>query len=182
VTKTHATALDTFRSLNTGRLGRVEDGAVILDRARGPRRPVVPVERLAEPIHVIIATVGMDSAILDAAVALAPAGIVVAAPGSGNTSPGLLAAGERAMAAGIPVVLTTRVAAGAATTGYAFPGGGATWVRAGAMVAGTLGAPKARIALAAGLGAGLAGEALAGFLAGPTAIPAPARGGRGALA
>ena len=39
VTKTHATALDTFRSLNAGRLGRVVDGSVVLERPRGPRRP-----------------------------------------------------------------------------------------------------------------------------------------------
>ena len=174
VTKTHATALDTFRSLNAGRLGRVADGRVVLERARGERRPVVAVERLAEPIHIVTATIGMDPAILDAAVALAPAGIVVAATGSGNTSPGLLAAGTRAIAAGIPIVLTTRTAAGGATTGYAFPGGGATWVRAGAMLAGTLGPPKARIALAVGLGAGLAGDELAAFLAGPAAVSSAA--------
>lgn len=169
VTKTHATALDTFRSLNAGRLGRVVDGGVVLERPRGPRRPIVAVERLAEPIHVVTATIAMDPAILDAVVDLQPAGIVVAATGSGNTSPGLLAAGERAIAAGIPVVLTTRTAAGGAHPGYAFPGGGGRWVRAGAMLAGTLGAPKARIALAAGLGAGLTGDALARFLAGPPA-------------
>ncbi len=115
------------------------------------------------------ATVGMDAAILDAAIGLQPAGIVVAATGSGNTSPELLAAGERAIAAGIPVVLASRTAAGPAGTGYAFPGGGATWVRAGAMLAGTLTAPKARIALAVGLGAGLRGAGLARFVAGPGA-------------
>ena len=59
------------------------------------------------------------------------------------------------MADGLPVVLATRCPIGAAGTGYAFPGGGATWVRAGAILAGHLGGPKARIALALGLGAGL---------------------------
>ena len=113
------------------------------------------------------ATLSMDPAILDAAVALGSAGIVVAATGAGNTSPGLLAAGERAMAAGIPVVLASRAPSGAAGAGYAFPGGGATWLRAGAMLAGTLSAPKARVALAIGLGAGLAGNELTAFLAGP---------------
>jgi L-asparaginase len=70
------------------------------------------------------------------------------------------------MAKRIPVVLTTRCPAGAAGTGYAFRGGGATWVRAGAMLAGTLTGPKARIALALGLGAGLGGDELADLLAG----------------
>ncbi len=171
VTKTHATAIDTFRSLNLGRLGRIVDGAVVVERARGARREPVEARRLAEPIPIVTATVGMDAAILDAVIGLQPAGIVVAATGSGNTSPELLAAGERAIAAGIPVVLASRAPAGPAGTGYAFPGGGATWVRAGAMLAGTLSAPKARIALAVGLGAGLRGDRLARFIAGP---PAPA--------
>jgi L-asparaginase len=167
VTKTHASALDSFRSLNLGRVGRVTEGRVAVERPRAPRRPVLAVEELRGPIPIVTATVAMDAAILDAAVALRPAGIVVAATGAGNTSPELLAAGARAMAAGIPVVLSTRAPSGAAGTGYAFPGGGATWVRAGALLAGTLTAPKARIALAVGLGAGLQGEDLARFLAGP---------------
>lgn len=174
VTKTHSSALDTFRSLNLGRIGRVDDGRVVVERQRGPRRPVLAAERLGGPIPIVTATVAMDAMILDAALALRPAGIVVAATGAGNTSPELLAAAERAMAAGIPVVLTSRAASGAAGTGYAFPGGGGTWVRAGALLAGTLTAPKARIALAVGLGAGLVGEELARFLAGPDdALAAP---------
>jgi len=167
VTKTHTTALDTFRSLNHGRLGRVAHGRLILERAPDPRRPVTVVEHLAEPIPIVTATLGTDARLLDAAAAMEPAGIVVAGTGTGNTSPELLAAGQRAMAAGIPLVLASRAASGAAGTGYAFPGGGATWVRAGAMLAGTLTAPKARIALAVGIGAGLARPDLEAFLAGP---------------
>src|SRR5205814_641950 len=36
VTKTHASAFDAFRCLNRGPLGRVGDGRVVLDAARGP--------------------------------------------------------------------------------------------------------------------------------------------------
>ena len=169
VTKTHTTALDTFRSLNVGRLGRVVDGRAVLERSADVRRTVLAIATAAEPILIIVATLGMDAGLLDAAAALAPAGIVVAATGAGNTSPELLAAGQRAMAAGIPLVLASRAPSGAAGTGYAFPGGGATWVRAGALLAGTLTAPKARIALAVGLGGGLRGTALAAFLVGPSA-------------
>ncbi len=151
--------------------GRIDGGQVVLERSRGPRRPALAVDRIAEPIPIVTATVAMDAAVLDALVALRPAGIVVAATGAGNTSPELLAAAERAMAAGIPVVLASRTASGAAGTGYAFPGGGATWARAGALLAGTLTPPKARIALGVGLGAGLTGDALARFVAGPPAGP-----------
>ena len=56
------------------------------------------------------------------------------------------------MATGIPIVLTTRSPHGRATATYAFAGGGARWLAAGAILAGPLGGPKARIALALGLG------------------------------
>jgi hypothetical protein len=85
----------------------------------------------------------------------------VAATGAGNTDPALLTAAEAAMADGIPVAVVTRCAAGAAGTGYAFPGGGATWLRAGALFAGHLTGPKARIALALGIGVGLDRDGLA---------------------
>jgi L-asparaginase len=68
---------------------------------------------------------------------------------------------------GVPVVLASRCPAGAVSMAYAFPGGGATWVRAGAIPAGTLCAIKARVALSLGLGAGLGRDELAALLADP---------------
>src|SRR6185369_625550 len=105
------------------------------------------------------------------AAAAKPSGIVVEATGAGNTSGALLEAATRAMGRGTVVVLTTRCPSGAASADYAFRGGGATWVRAGALLCGHLGGPKARIALAAGLGAGLSREALATLLADPPGWP-----------
>jgi L-asparaginase len=173
VTKVHASAFDTFRSLNTGALGRIDrSGQVVVARARGPRRHVVA-SRAAERVHLVTATVATDGTPIDALRAAGADGFVVEATGAGNTSAELLAAAERAIAAGLPVAVTTRCPAGAATDAYAFPGGGATWVRAGAIIAGHLGGPKARIALALGLGAGLDHDELAALLADPAAIADP---------
>ncbi|HSL33385.1 MAG TPA: asparaginase, partial [Candidatus Limnocylindrales bacterium] len=170
VTKTHASAFDTFRSLNAGSLGRIVGGQIRLDRGRGPRRRVSGATRAAERVHLVTATVAMDGTIVDALLDRGTDGLVVEATGAGNTSAGLLAAASRAIAAGIPVVLTTRCPAGAASDAYAFPGGGATWVRAGALMAGHLGGPKARVALAVGLGAGLDRAGLAALLADPAPL------------
>ena len=164
-TKTHATALDTFRSLNDGPLGRVGPDGVTIARLRGTRRHVEATSA-AGRVRLITAHVAMDGSLLEAAVAAGADGLVVEATGAGNTTGALLDAAILAMAERIPVVLTTRCPAGAAGTGYAFRGGGATWIRAGAMLAGTLTGPKARIALALGLGAGLEGDELADLLAG----------------
>jgi L-asparaginase len=166
VIKRHATALDTFGSVDAPPLGHVGPDGVRLARPRGPRRHVATATA-AEPVVLLKAHVGMDGALVDAARGLEPRGIVIEAAGAGNSTPDLLAAATRAMDAGIPVVLTTRCPAGAPVAEYAFPGGGATWVRAGAILAGHLGGPKARIALALGLGAGLDAAGLAALLADP---------------
>ena len=165
VTKLHTTAFTSFGSPNGGTLGRIVDGQVVLERPRGPRRAVTT-ER-AGRVHLVTAGIGSDGELLDAAVAAGADGIVVAATGAGNTSPGWLAAAERAMASGVVVALASRCPAGAVSTAYAFPGGGATWVRAGAIRVGTLCAIKARVALAMGLGAGSSKDELAALLADP---------------
>jgi L-asparaginase len=167
--KTHTTALDTFRSPNGGSLGRVTGESVTLWRRRAARRRVAT-DQAAERVHLITATVAMDGSLVDAAVMAGADGLVIAATGSGNTSEPLLAAASRAMAEGIPVVLASRCASGAVSPVYAFPGGGATWVRAGAIPAGHLCAPKARVALALGIGAGLDHAGLAALLADPSKV------------
>jgi L-asparaginase len=166
VTKTHASSLETFRSLNLGPLGRVEADRVVVLRRRAGRRHVAT-QRAAERVHLVTAHVAMNGSLVDAAVGSGADGFVVEATGAGNTSRFLLEACSRAIAAGLPVALTTRCPAGQASAGYAFPGGGATWVNAGAMLAGYLGGPKARVALALGIGAGLDHRELAGLLADP---------------
>jgi L-asparaginase len=156
VVKTDTDAYDTFRAVNLGPLGHVRNGQVTMGLARLRRRslPVIPAAA-ADPVPLITVTVAMDGALVRAATAMGARGLVVAATGSGNTHPDVLAAAVEAMAAGIPVVLATRCVAGRVSASYGFPGGGARWLAAGAIPAGALGAPKARILLALGLGAGL---------------------------
>jgi L-asparaginase len=166
VTKTHAGALDSFQCLDTGPLGRVSDGRVAVDRTRVRRRHVAT-DRAAEGVLLLTAHVAMDGGLLDASAALRPPGIVMEATGAGNTAASVVEAAARAIGQGITIAFTTRCPAGAASAAYAFPGGGATWVRAGALLAGHLSGPKARIALALGLGAGLDRAALGELLADP---------------
>ena len=144
------------QSANDGPLGSVADGRVrrhAVGRGVGSCRRIP--ESAVEPIDLVTHVVGQDGRPLRLALAGGARGVVIAAPGAGNTHPDLLAAAEEGMAAGIPMVLTTRSPHGRASATYAFPGGGARWLAAGAILAGPLGGPKARIALALGLGAGL---------------------------
>ena len=94
-------------------------------------------------------------------------GLVHKRLGSEGASGSAVAAAQRAMTAGVHVALASRCPAGRATAGYAFPGGGATWLRAGALPVGHLCALKARVALALGIGAGLDRDGLIALLADP---------------
>ena len=167
VAKRHASAIDAFATREGPPLGRVGEGGVRL-RQRGPRRrlPTIPAAA-ALPVAIIVAALETTGAALDAAVRDGARGAVVAATGSGNTHPDLLRAAMDARDAGVAVVLASRTGAGSVGPAYAFPGGGATWVRAGIPLAGDLTPVQARVALALALGAGMGGAVLAEFLAGP---------------
>jgi L-asparaginase len=166
VAKRHASAVDAFATREGPPLGRVGEGGVRL-RPRGPRRTLTATPgSAAMPIPIIVAALETTGAALDAAVRDRARGVVVAATGSGNTHPDLLRAALAAQDAGVTVVLASRTGAGAVGAAYAFPGGGATWIRAGIPTAGDLTPVQARVALALGLGAGMAGPELAALLLG----------------
>jgi L-asparaginase len=156
VVKTDTDHYDTFRAPNGGPLGDIRDGVVRVRRQRAGRAslPAIPAHA-AEPVDLLVATVSADDRLMRAAIAGDARGLVVAATGAGNTDPSLLEAARDAMAQGIPVVLATRALAGRAGPAYGFVGGGTWWLQSGAIPAGTLSAPKARVALALGLGAHL---------------------------
>jgi L-asparaginase len=167
VVKVDTVAYDAFRAPNAGQLGRVSDEGLRLTARRSARwtLPRLP-EAAAEPIPLLTAHIGSDGALLRAALQAGARGVVIAATGSGNTHPDLLVAAQEAMAAGAPVVLVSRCLAGGVHAGYGFPGGSARWAAAGAILGGTLSPPKARIALALGLGAGLDAAGLRALLRG----------------
>ncbi len=156
VTKTHTEAYATFQSLNFGPLATIDDGGIVVLRRRERRRSLGAIpDAAAEPVLLVTAVIGERGDIVRLALERDVRGIVVAATGAGNTTPELLAACRDAMAQGVPVVITTRCPSGRARPAYGFPGGGMDWAHAGAIFAGHLGGPKARIALALGVGAGL---------------------------
>jgi L-asparaginase len=156
VVKTDTDRYDTFQAPNTGPLGDIRGDEVVIRHRRATRTtlPAIP-GHAAEPIDLLVATVSADDRLVRAALGSGSRGIVVAGTGAGNTDPSLLEAARDAMAMGIPVVLASRALAGRAGPRYGFLGGGAWWTRAGAIAAGTLSGPKARVTLALGLGAGL---------------------------
>jgi L-asparaginase len=159
--KAHATALDAFQPRNGPFLGAVEEGVVTVTERRPGQRVTLPVipDRAAEPVHLVTAVTGLEGGVIRAIAAGGLAGLVVAGTGTGNTHPDLLGAARELIETGVTVCLTTRCPAGTVQPAYGFPGGGAQWARAGALLS-ALDGPKCRVALALALGAELSGPAL----------------------
>ena len=164
VVKRDTLALDTFQPREGQPLARIVDGRIVpvAPRARRSVLPGIPANAV-EDVYLVTAAAGIDGSLVRGIAPLRPRGLVVAATGSGNTDPDLLAAAAELAADGTMVVLTTRCATGTVAPLYAFPGGGATWRRAGAILSAFDG-PKSRVALALGLAAGLNRQELATLL------------------
>ncbi|MCV0402725.1 MAG: asparaginase [Chloroflexi bacterium] len=150
VRKTHTHAYGTFKSPVAGPLGLVADDGVTWLGSRTPvRLPVIP-EHAALPVPLLTVVLDADPTVPDA-----PAGLVVAAAGGGNSPASYLELGRRLLADGTPVVLSTRVGTGRPLPGYAFPGGSSEWWEAGVIFSGALDALKSRVLVALGVGSGL---------------------------
>jgi L-asparaginase len=115
VQKTHTTALETFRSPNTGPAGHVDAHGVHFyaqasSSAHGqyPLPPAAPFPR----VEIIYAHAQMDDAVVESAVTRGARGLVLAGFGPGNASKGVIAALHRAVARGLAVVRSTRVGQG----------------------------------------------------------------------
>ncbi len=118
VTKANTLRVDAFASPMAGPLGRVDgDGRVVISArpSRGTtlRGAFASVDLRALPrVDVVASYQGADGVLVDAAVAAGARGLVSAATGAGYPTPSEVEALERASAAGVVVVQSTRVGAG----------------------------------------------------------------------
>ncbi|WP_169947479.1 asparaginase [Microbispora sp. H11081] len=153
-TKAHTVAPDAFDSPGYGPIGQVY-GERVHVAARPERLPgFAPAElgRLEARVDVVPAYLGADGVHVAASRAAGARGLVLQGLGAGNPTPGLLSEIRVCVAAGVPVLVTSRCHTGPAVPVYG-AGGGATLEEAGAVFAGSLAAPKARLLLAAALAA-----------------------------
>jgi len=146
VTKTATTRLQTFRTRDFGMLGHV-DGPYLHyyrrpERLAGPAAPFHLSEMGSLPrVDIAYAHAGCDGTAVDAFVAAGARGIVSAGLAPGNTTQAEREALERAVAAGVVVVQSTRAGSGVVHPGEAHRS-------AGILGADNLTPQKARILLA----------------------------------
>ena len=150
VRKIQTTNLQTFESGEKGYLGYVFGGRVIRINERSHRiRIPLPAKLPTElPKVVYLQTyAGDDGDLVRHAVEAGARGLVIDGVGSGNVDARVYAAVQSALAKGVPVVVTSRVYWGAVEPIYGDKGGGATLQKAGALLAGSITGPKARLLL-----------------------------------
>lgn len=145
VTKVSASALATFQSYEKGALGEIDAGRVLIHR-RPMRRRTFEVETLEERVPLIRLCLGFDPWLLEAALDRGAKGVVLEAFGRGNGPAALVPIVGRAVGAGCPIVVTSRCPTGRVEPVYG-KGGGKDLADAGAIFAGDLKGPKARLLL-----------------------------------
>ena len=132
------------------------DSADAFRRAADAPMPPIRLGAAVDRVRVDVVAVhpGADATHLEASLAAGAQGIVLAALGSGNATPAVVRAVARAHAAGVPVVVSSRVPLGRLAASYGGGGGGHDLVAAGAILSPVLRPGQARVLLAALIAAG----------------------------
>ncbi len=151
--KVHTSALRAFASPGYGPIGVVDGERVVFQR-RAERRLPLPVPTELAPVDLIRLHAGSDARFVHAAVEAGASAVVLEGTGRGNANDQVVEGVRDAVARGVTVAVCSRCAAGRVEPVYG-RGGGRDLVEAGALFAGDLAGPKARVLLQIALGAGL---------------------------
>jgi L-asparaginase len=152
--KVHTSAVRAFGSPGYGPIGHADGEHVVFAR-RPDRRPPLPRPAESMPhVDLIRLHAGSDDRFLRAAVDAGSQGIVLEGTGRGNANEQVVPGVAAAVGAGVPVVVCSRCVAGRVEPVYG-RGGGRDLADAGALFAGDLAGPKARVLIQLSLAAGL---------------------------
>jgi L-asparaginase len=151
VTKTYTDEIDTFRSLDFGALGLIEDGKVTINRPPFKLEHIVT-DKIVTNVDMLTAYAGMNEKFFKYSADSGVEGIVVEALGVGNVPPAAFEGIKYAVDKNIPVVLVSRCPAGETLDIYSYPGAGKWLHNIGVMFAEYLNGQKARIKLMLALG------------------------------
>jgi L-asparaginase len=152
VTKSHTLSLDTFKSLEFGPIGIVEQENVIYTRKAPDFRKIINPNSVVQDVEIVKASAGTSSQILNFLIDSGSKGIVLEALGRGNVPPMMVPGIKRAIENNIPVVLTSRCPKGRVLDNYGYEGGGHHLRQLGVIFTSNLNAQKARIRLMLTLG------------------------------
>jgi L-asparaginase len=147
VTKTHTMSLDTFKSIEFGPLGIIDQGEVIFYRSITHHKKFKLGNNINDSTYLIKSYAGMNGDYLDYLIERQATGIVIESLGRGNLPPTMLDAIDRAINVGIFIVIVSRCYVGRVLDTYAYLGGGKDLTNRGCILGGSLNGQKARILL-----------------------------------
>jgi len=151
VTKIYTEQIDSFRSLDFGALGFIENGKVILNRL--PRKlETIKTKKIITNVDLLTVYAGMDEKFFKYSANSKTKGLVVEALGVGNVPPAAFEGIKYVTEKNIPVVLVSRCPAGETLDIYGYPGAGKWLNKIGVIFADYLSGQKARIKLMLALG------------------------------
>lgn len=145
--KAHTWRPDAFESPGKGPVGAVAPDGFERYRELGSNSATLPnADRPTGDVPIVTTAIGVNRTQVDRAVNAGCDGLVLQTTGLGNAPESVADGVDDAVEAGVPVVITSRCHAGGVAAVYG-GGGGYTLARNGAVLAGDLPAPKARVKL-----------------------------------
>ncbi|HMU41932.1 MAG TPA: asparaginase [Ignavibacteriaceae bacterium] len=151
VTKIFSDSVESFKSLDFGTLGFVQNGRVVFNRLPRHLEKIVT-RKINTNVDLLTVYAGMDEKFFKYSADSGADGIVVEALGVGNVPPPAFEGIKYAVEKGIPVVLTSRCPAGETDDIYSYPGAGKHLHNLGVIFSEYLNGQKARIKLMIVLG------------------------------
>ena len=147
VTKSNTLSLDTFKSLDYGPVGIVDNKEVLYHRLVTIVRNKIEIDGLTDHVHLIKACAGQDSLMMNYLIEQGANGFVIEALGRGNVPPKMIDGIQRAMDLNIPVVIASRCPSGRTLDSYGYVGGGKFLTDMGCIMSTSINGQKARILL-----------------------------------
>lgn len=147
VIKTHTLSLDTFKSLEFGPLGLVDEDTVLYYRKTNYPKYDLNVDLLNKKVEIINIISGMTDELIKYYVNQNVDGLILEAFGRGNVPQNLVSSIELALSKGIHVVVTSRCPMGRVRDSYGYPGGGYHLKTLGVLSGKSLTSYKARLLL-----------------------------------
>lgn len=154
--KVHTSSMVAYDSPGSAALGEVDQGSVLITR-QPSGYPIIRAQHIETRVDLIALAMGADDRLFEAAVVSGARGIVLETFGRGNATPAVVAAVARATQKGIVTIVASRCPQGRVLPLYG-DGGGRDLEEAGAIFAGRLQGPKARILLSVALANVTTGE------------------------
>lgn len=151
VTKIYSDSVESFKSLDFGSLGFVQNGKVIYNRLPHYIEKI-ETDVIDDNVDMLTVYAGMNEKFFRFSADSGVSGIVVEALGVGNVPPPAFEGIKYAVEKGIPVVLTSRCPAGETDYIYSYPGAGKHLHDIGVIFADYINGQKARIKLIIVLG------------------------------